>query len=80
LVSMWVAPTCRRCGVGRMLVEEVVGWAKGRGAERVCLMVTSCNEGAMRFYEGLGFVRTGRVEPYPNDVRWVEWEMVRGVE
>ena len=38
-------------------------------------MVTSCNEGAIRFYEGLGFAKTGRVQPYPNDPRLVEHEM-----
>jgi ribosomal protein S18 acetylase RimI-like enzyme len=41
------------------------------------LMVTSKNEPAMRFYEELGFARTGRIEPYPNDPSLVEYEMER---
>jgi len=27
LISMWIAPTHRQCGVGRLLVEEVIRWA-----------------------------------------------------
>ena len=42
-------------------------------------MVTSNNDAAMRFYESLGFVRTGRTEPYPNDAALVEFEMMRSI-
>ena len=34
---------------------------------------------AMRFYEELGFARTGREEPYPNDPEMVEYEMTRAI-
>ncbi len=77
LVSMWTAPTHRRKGVGRLLVEAVMAWAMQRGVRALQLMVTSKNESAMRFYEELGFTRTGRVEPYPNDPSMVEYEMAR---
>lgn len=77
LVSMWTDPVWRGCGVGRMLVEEVVRWAAGRGAKGVRLMVTSNNGGAVRFYERLGFARTGKTLPYPNDAALEEWEMYR---
>lgn len=77
LVSMWTAPEHRRKGIGRMLVEEVVGWSMQSGARVVHLMVTSKNEAAIRFYEELGFTRTGRVEPYPNDPLMMEYEMAR---
>jgi ribosomal protein S18 acetylase RimI-like enzyme len=40
-------------------------------------MVTSINEPAIRFYERLGFARTGRTEPYPNDQAVIEYEMAR---
>lgn len=75
LVSMWTAPTHRRQGVGRMLVNEVLSWARSRGAETLTLMVTSGNEPAIRFYERLGFVQTGRTEPYANDSGWIKYEM-----
>jgi|ERR1700728_1985359 GNAT superfamily N-acetyltransferase len=79
LVSMWTAPTHRRRGVGRMLVEAVPGWARLRGARSLNLMVTSMNEGAILFYERLGFAMTGRTEPYPNDVAMIEYEMAKSI-
>jgi ribosomal protein S18 acetylase RimI-like enzyme len=79
LISMWTAPTHRRKGVGQMLVSRVLEWAKSRGARVLQLMVTSPNEGALRFYERLGFTRTGRIEPYPNDPAAVEYEMAREI-
>jgi ribosomal protein S18 acetylase RimI-like enzyme len=80
LVSMWTAPTHRRKGLGHLLVEEVSGWAVQRGVRVVQLMVTSKNESAIRFYEQLGFTRTGGVEPYPNDPSMVEYEMARELD
>ena len=77
LVSMWTAPSQRRKGVGRLLVEAVMAWAMQRGVRVLLLMVTSKNESAMRFYDELGFTRTGRVEPYPNDPSMLEYEMAR---
>ena len=77
LVSMWTAPTHRREGIGRLLVEAMMAWAIQRGVRLLLLMVTSKNESAMRFYEDLGFTRTGRMEPYPNDASMVEYEMAR---
>jgi GNAT superfamily N-acetyltransferase len=79
LVSMWTAPAYRRQSVGRMLVKAVLDWADSRGARTLLLMVTSPNEGAMRFYEELGFIRTGRTEPFPNDPAVIEYEMLRSV-
>ena len=79
LVSMWTAPTHRQRGIGRLLVNEVHAWAQGRNARVLQLMVTSTNEPAMRFYERLGFTRTGRTEPYPNDPAVIEYEMSRPI-
>jgi GNAT superfamily N-acetyltransferase len=55
LFSMWVAPVARRSGAGRLLVNAVAAWAAGWGGKRVVLWVFGANEGAMRFYERLGF-------------------------
>lgn len=79
LVSMWTAPTHRRRGVGRLLVESVVAWAARRGVQTLQLKVTSGNDGAIRFYERLGFSMTGRTEPYPNDPALFEHEMARAL-
>ena len=62
---MWTAPKHRKLGIGRLLVNEVLNWARGRNARELQLMVTSNNEPAIRFYQRLGFTETGRTEPYP---------------
>jgi GNAT superfamily N-acetyltransferase len=80
LISMWTAPGHRKKGVGRMLVEEVIAWARSRGVKVLTLMVTSVNPTATKFYEQLGFVRTGRTEPYPNDAAVIEYEMARAID
>jgi ribosomal protein S18 acetylase RimI-like enzyme len=79
LISMWTAPTHRQHGIGRRLVEAVVEWASSRNAKKLLLMVTNNNESAIRFYERLGFARTGRTAPYPNDPAVVEYEMSRPI-
>jgi GNAT superfamily N-acetyltransferase len=79
LIAMWTAPTHRQRGIGRLLVNEVLKWARGRNARILQLMVTSNNEPAIRFYERLGFTRTGRTEPYPNDPTVIEYEMSRPI-
>ncbi len=77
LVSMWTAPTHRRKAIGRRLVDQVLEWARLRNATTLLLMVTCTNDPAIRFYERLGFTRTGRTEPYPNDPALIEYEMSR---
>lgn len=79
LISMWTAPTHRHRGIGRLLVKGVLNWAGSRSARILQLMVTSNNETAIRFYERLGFTRTGRTEPYPNDPAVIEYEMSRPI-
>ena len=79
LISMWIAPTHRNRGIGRLLVNEVLNWARGRNARALQLMVTSNNEPAIRFYQRLGFTQTGRTETYPNDPAVVEYEMSRPI-
>jgi len=75
LVSMWTAPTHRQLGIGRLLVDAVLDWARSRNLQALLLMVTSNNRSAIRFYEHLGFTKTGRTEPYPNDANIFEYEM-----
>ncbi len=77
LVSMWIAPTHRQHGVGRMLVEAVIDWARRRGVLTLRLTVVATNDSAIRFYHSLGFSMTGRTEPYPNDPALLELEMQR---
>jgi ribosomal protein S18 acetylase RimI-like enzyme len=79
LVSMWTAPTHREQGIGRLLINEILSWAHLRNARTLLLMLTSSNAPGMRFYERLGFTKTGRTEPYPNDPAFIEYEMSRPI-
>jgi len=77
LLSMWVAPSHRRSGVGTMLVDAVVAWAISQSTGVVKLTVTSNNTAAICFYQCLNFTMTGRTEPYRNDPTLFDCEMIR---
>jgi ribosomal protein S18 acetylase RimI-like enzyme len=42
--------------VGRMLYDHVREYAESEGFYNITLNVWTCNQGAMKFYETLGFV------------------------
>jgi ribosomal protein S18 acetylase RimI-like enzyme len=79
LASMWVAPTHRRLGIGRLLVNAVVDWARAQDTVILQLIVTSNNDGAIKFYERLGFTLTGKTDPYRNDPALDNLEMIRSI-
>jgi GNAT superfamily N-acetyltransferase len=55
LFSMWVAPSARRKGTGGALVQAVDEWGQGWGASRIVLWVVDGNQGALGFYQRIGF-------------------------
>lgn len=64
LYGMYVAPSCRRGGVGRQLVKGLLAEAAAReGVKLVQLTVTQGNDGAQALYEACGFQAFG-VEPF----------------
>jgi GNAT superfamily N-acetyltransferase len=70
--GMWVAPTCRRRGVGRALLEGVVDWARERGLERLGLWAPAHSPAAIALYTHAGFRETGERRPLPtNPSRWI---------
>ena len=79
LVSMWVAPTHRRRGIGRELVDKIVDWARLKSARTLTLLVTSNNDLAIRFYQQLGFQKTEWTEPYVNDPALSNLEMILSI-
>jgi len=60
LLNLAVHPRARRRGVGRALVEAA-------GTRRAWLEVRASNEGAIRFYQSLGFTVCGRRPRYYRD-------------
>lgn len=77
VVSMWVAPEARRCGLASRLLEAVRAWAEERGISTLRLFVTSKNHAAIALYQRAGFGETGKCEAYPNDPDLLEIEMER---
>lgn len=62
LVAMWVAPASRGRGVARVLLDDVAGWGRERGAHTLHLWVSVGNAPAERFYARHGFELTGQTE------------------
>jgi GNAT superfamily N-acetyltransferase len=81
LVSMWVHPTVRGHGVGDLLVQAVVDWARLQGHTQIRLWVSTGNEPAERLYARHGFVRTGASQPVtPADPTRLEFGMARAID
>jgi GNAT superfamily N-acetyltransferase len=56
LQSMYVVERNRGRGVGARLVEAFFDWARDRQAERLSVTAYAANDGAVRFYQRMGFV------------------------
>ena len=52
---MFVSPDCRGQGINQKLIDRLVTWSKGKGAEDFYLDVYAENEAAIRAYEKVGF-------------------------
>jgi len=63
IYSVWVAPEHRGLGIARLLMEEVIAWARAFGVRVVRLDVTVGNRGAEQLYRGLGFIEVGDTQP-----------------
>lgn len=55
LFDIVVAPNARGQGIGRALVNSLIAWAQGNGAQRAYLQVTEVNIPALALYHSLGF-------------------------
>jgi GNAT superfamily N-acetyltransferase len=64
LAKLAVDHSARGCGIGQLLTETVIDWAKQRGAEKVVLVSSTKLKTALRLYERLGFVYC----PLPADI------------
>lgn len=59
ITNVAVSPDCRRQGVGRALIAELVQRARAQGLSFVTLEARASNAPAIALYEGAGFVRVG---------------------
>ena len=72
-LGLMVAATHRRRGIGRMLLEQAVAWARDAGVQKLELHVFPWNEPAIRLYETFGFEREGlRRAHYRRDRDYVD--------
>ena len=60
LTEIYVSPDCRRTGLGRRLLDEVLRVAKAEGAGAVHLGVYPDNHAALALYRAAGFAKIPR--------------------
>ena len=56
-----VDPDCRHNGYGRLIMEAAEGWLRGRGIEKMQLMVRPDNSQVQAFYASLGYLEQERI-------------------
>jgi ribosomal protein S18 acetylase RimI-like enzyme len=61
LEDMVVHPEHRNRGLGENLIQHALHGAQRLGCTRITLLADGINEGAMRFYERAGFLRSAMV-------------------
>jgi ribosomal-protein-alanine N-acetyltransferase len=64
IVTIDIAPECRRQGIGLALMEAAIRDATAAGCAALLLHVFSGNMGAATFYRLVGFTMTSRVEDF----------------
>ncbi|TDX25519.1 GNAT family N-acetyltransferase [Rhodovulum visakhapatnamense] len=64
LLTIAVAPECRRTGLGRARLDAFEAEARARGAQEAFLEVAVDNAAACALYTGAGFVLAGRRPRY----------------
>jgi ribosomal protein S18 acetylase RimI-like enzyme len=69
LHAMRVAPERQRRGIGRMLAQTAIEWARDQGYESMILETTREQQAALALYESVGFKEIGRS-------RFREYELV----
>lgn len=65
VISVWVEPAARGCGIGRALMVALLERARADAPPGVTLWVADVNAAAAALYEELGLQRTGRTGCFP---------------
>ena len=67
LQRMSVSPVCRRMGIARKLLDELLQHAKEQRFDKIVLTTTSAQTPAIRLYKKYGF-KLAAVFPYPQKI------------
>ncbi|MGH6866804.1 MAG: GNAT family N-acetyltransferase [Methyloceanibacter sp.] len=67
LLTLAVAPVCRRAGLGRALLVNAIDLLGSAGARQLFLEVDEGNQAAVALYASLGAVRVGKRPSYYDD-------------
>ena len=67
LLTLAVAPACRRSGLGRALLEAAISALRESGTKQLFLEVDKGNEAALALYRALGAQPVGRRAGYYED-------------
>ncbi len=60
VLNVFTEPEWRRRGLARLLIEEIIAWARQQRLDTLALHATS--DDGLHLYEELGFVRTSEME------------------
>jgi predicted GNAT family acetyltransferase len=77
LYAVYISPPWRRTGLLERLVDAVGAWSRAAGRPVLELEVVTSNLRAIRAYQRLGFVDTGRRTRHPTVPALTELVMVR---
>jgi GNAT superfamily N-acetyltransferase len=65
--GMWVAPSHRRQGIGKALLDAVFSWAKENGLRGLRLWAPAASAAALSLYRQAGFTETGARRKLPTN-------------
>ena len=78
LINMHTLPSCRRCGLGRAMLQYLQADCVSLRRDAIFLDVRSSNEPALGLYESMGFYQVGRRKGYydggAEDALLMRWE------
>jgi ribosomal-protein-alanine N-acetyltransferase len=64
ILTIDVAPECRRMGIGFQLLSKIEGLFKEKGVRNCYLEVREDNQAALNLYMKLGYCKAGKIEGY----------------
>jgi L-amino acid N-acyltransferase YncA len=76
--SVYVAADSRRAGLGRALMDELIGSARAGGMHVMVGAIDAANEASLRLHERLGFVRVGLMPEVARKFdRWLDLALLQ---